>query len=283
MLLALGSALAWGSGDFSGGMGARSLGGSTPGAVRVVLLSHLTSLTVLLVAAGTLGMAAPHGRVLAWGLAAGVAGCLSITAFYIALSRGAMGGAAAISGLLAAALPAAVSAWTEGNPGMMRLAGFGVAGMAIWLIAAGESTQERDLTAMSLAIGAGAGFGLYFIALKMADPSGPVWAMASARLGSISTCALLMLGLRLSGASMPSKVTRATVGWVLMTALLDTSGNMLFVSATRAGRLDVAAVLASMYPAGTILLAAWMLHERPTRRQSYGMAIAAVAVVMITQ
>ena len=282
MLLALGSALAWGGGDFSGGMGVRSLGGSIPGALRVVFLSHLTSLTVLLVAAGTLGMTAPHGTVLAWGLAAGVAGCVSITAFYIALSRGAMGGAAAVSGLLAASLPAAVSAWTEGNPGVVRLAGFGVAGVAIWLIAASNGAEKQDAAAMGLAVGAGAGFGLYFVALKMAGPAGPVWAMASARLGSISTCALLMLGLRLSGASLPSKLTRATVGWVLMTALLDTSGNMLFVSATRAGRLDVAAVLASMYPAGTILLAAWMLHERPTRRQRYGMAIAMVAVVMIT-
>jgi drug/metabolite transporter (DMT)-like permease len=64
--------------------------------------------------------------------------------------------------------------------------------------------------------------------------------------------------------------------------LLDTSGNLLFIAATRAGRLDVAAVLASLYPASTILLAAWMLRERPTRRQGLGMAVAAAAVVMIT-
>jgi drug/metabolite transporter (DMT)-like permease len=57
---------------------------------------------------------------------------------------------------------------------------------------------------------------------------------------------------------------------------------MLFIAATRAGRLDVAAVLASLYPASTILLAAWMLRERPTRRQGFGMVVAAVAVVMIT-
>jgi drug/metabolite transporter (DMT)-like permease len=63
---------------------------------------------------------------------------------------------------------------------------------------------------------------------------------------------------------------------------MDTSGNLLFIAATRAGRLDVAAVLASLYPASTILLAAWTLHERPTRRQGWGMAVAVAAVVMIT-
>jgi drug/metabolite transporter (DMT)-like permease len=64
-------------------------------------------------------------------------------------------------------------------------------------------------------------------------------------------------------------------------ALMDTGGNVMFVAATRLGRLDVAAVLASLYPAGTILLAAWHLHERPTRRQVAGMAAALAAVVMI--
>jgi drug/metabolite transporter (DMT)-like permease len=71
------------------------------------------------------------------------------------------------------------------------------------------------------------------------------------------------------------------LAWVLSTALFDTSGNLLFLAATRAGRLDVAAVLASLYPASTILMAAGMLGERPTRRQGFGMAVAAIAVVMI--
>jgi drug/metabolite transporter (DMT)-like permease len=77
------------------------------------------------------------------------------------------------------------------------------------------------------------------------------------------------------------RLGRRAVGWALGTALLDTSGNLLFLAATRAGRLDVAAVLASLYPASTILLAALALGERPTRRQALGMVTAVVAVVMI--
>ncbi len=290
VLLALAAALMWGGGDFSGGMGVKTVGGSIGGALRVVLLSHLSSFTVLLIVAHLQGSPFPHGAVLAWGVAAGCAGGLSLTAFYIALARGAMGASAAVSGLLAAAIPAGVSIVREGSPGLLRLAGFLIAGGAIWLIAAGDSesggsdgVSGRRL--MGLAVLAGAGFGVYFVALKMAGSVGPIWTMTLSRVGSLSVCSLMLLGVSLrSGEVCEGKVRIpwVAVRWVLMMALLDTSGNLLFVAATRAGRLDVAAVLASLYPASTILLAAWALGERPTGRQGVGMLVAAAAVVMIT-
>ncbi len=220
----------------------------------------------------------PAGHFFVWGVAAGVAGGLSLTAFYVAISRGAMGAAAAVSGLLAAAIPAVVAMAAEGAPGWRKGIGFLVAGLAIWMIAAGPSEDKAAASTMGLAIAAGAGFGFYFVALKFAGGAGPVWPMAMARMGSISTCALILLGLRGAGVV---PITRRVVLWVLSTALFDTSGNLLFVAATRAGRLDVAAVLASLYPASTILLAAWMLKERPTKRQGWGMVVAAGAVVLI--
>jgi drug/metabolite transporter (DMT)-like permease len=128
----------------------------------------------------------------------------------------------------------------------------------------------------------GAGFGIYFVALKGAGAAGVFWPMATARMGSLSVCSLLLALSFGSSEQKDGRLTRAAVGWALGTAMLDTSGNLLFIAATRAGRLDVAAVLASLYPASTILLAAWTLHERPTRRQGLGMAIAAAAVVMIS-
>lgn len=279
--LGLISAVFWGIGDFSGGMGVKSAGGSTGAALRVVLLSHLASFSVLIVLATLFGGPFPQGAPLAWGLAAGIAGGLSLSAFYIALSRGEMGTSAAISGLLAAFLPAVVSAFSEGTPGWRRGIGFMIAGAAIWMIAAGKAEREEASTAW-LAIAAGAGFGLYFICLKHAGAAGWVWPMACARVGSITTCSLLLLGLRSGGRSAQvARVGKQALGWVLGTALFDTSGNLLFVAASRAGRLDVAAVLASLYPASTILLAAWMLKERPTQRQGWGMAVALVAVVLI--
>lgn len=286
-LLALAAAILWGSGDFTGGMGVKRAGGSLGAALRVVLLSHTASFLVLLAIARLRGDAAPHGALLAWGIAAGVSGGLALTAFYIALARGAMGASAAVSGLLAAAIPAALTLWRQGSPGISPLLGFAMAAIAIWLIAASPAQKTTAGSArhtMALAVLAGSGFGFYFIALKMASPAGVIWPMASARIGSLTICSLMLLTLRLrsansAGASL--SLNRAVVVWALATALLDTSGNLLFVAAARAGRLDVAAVLASLYPASTILLAALALGEWPTRRQALGMAAAALAVVLI--
>jgi drug/metabolite transporter (DMT)-like permease len=266
-------------------MGAKYSGGRMGGALRVILLSHAASLTVLAMVAMLRGDAFPHGAPLAWGLTAGVMGGLSLTCFYIALARGAMGASAAVSGLLAAAIPAAVSISSEGSPGLLRIAGFVIAGISIWLIAAGPNPEAVKATTgtMWLSVVAGAGFGIYFVALKGAGAGGIVWPMATARMGSLTVCSLMLLGLGFSGSEQKEgRLTRRAVAWALGTALMDTSGNLLFVAATRVGRLDVASVLASLYPATTILLAAWTLHEKPTRRQGVGMAIAAAAVVMIT-
>ena len=292
-IFALSAAVLWGGGDFSGGMGVKSAGGGLRAALRVVLLSHITSFTVLVAIARLRGDAFPHGALLAWGVAAGVAGGLSLICFYIALSRGAMGASAALSGLLAAAIPATLTLWHEGSPGELTLLGFAVAGTAIWLIAgspadnpldpaAAPAARARGRETLTLAMLAGVGFGFYFVALKMAGPAGIVWPMATARIGSITTCGVIFMAQQLrSEKAAPVAMGRRAVGWALTTALLDTSGNLLFVAATRAGRLDVAAVLASLYPATTILLAALALGERPTQRQALGMAAAVAAVALI--
>ncbi len=288
-LLALSAAAAWGGGDFSGGMGVKTAGGSTRAALRFILLSHFASLSVLVAILWLRHEPLPHGPLMSWGLLAGVAGGISLTAFYLALSRGEMGISAAISGLLAAAIPALVSTVMEGAPGALRLAGFLLALVAIWVIAAGPSPENAGGKAtLGLAVLSGAGFGVYFVALRMDNSLGVVMPMALARVGSLVTCGLMLLVLSLSRTGSqpkPAKTQRMpgiVVVWALSSALLDTTGNMLFVGATLLGRLDVAAVLASLYPAGTILLAAWQLHEKPTRRQVAGMFAALAAVVMIT-
>ncbi|HEX3892530.1 MAG TPA: EamA family transporter [Terracidiphilus sp.] len=284
-LLALAAAVLWGGGDFSGGMAVKSAGGTMASALRVILLSHAASLGILLLLAWWRGDAFPHGAALAWGLSAGAMAGIALACFYVALSRGAMGASAALSGLLAAAIPAAVSAGAEGSPGVLRLVGFLVAGAAIWLIAAGPNPEAKtaERGTVWLATIAGVGFGIYFVALKFAGSAGVIWPLATCRMGSLTVCSLLVVGssLKVRGGER-IRFTRLMVAWAMGAVLLDTTGNLFFISATRVGRLDVAAVLASLYPASTILLAAWMLRERPTMRQGVGMAVAAAAVVMIT-
>jgi uncharacterized membrane protein len=309
-LIALTAAASWGGGDFSGGMGVKAAGGGVSRAIRFVLLAHAVSLAVLVAILWTRHAALPlgypwlpQGVAVGWAIVAGATGALGVVAFYTALSRGGMGASAAVSGLLAAAIPALVSSMMEGAPAGMRLAGFALAGGAIWLIAAGESPENQHPESrreargtMALAIVGGTAFGVYFVALKMANPLGLVMPMAIARASSVMLCSVTLgvMGLVRRGSPVQPRSQKRDLGhplgggwwagwkWALGVALLDTGGNMLFMAATQLGRLDVASVLASLYPAGTILLAAWYLHERPTRRQMMGMVAALVAVVMIT-
>ncbi len=289
--MALASAVIWGGGDFSGGVAVKAASGSMRSAFRVVLLSHTVSLSILLLLSLNWGGTRPSNTDLGWGLIAGLLAALSLTTFYVALSGEAMGAAAALSGLLAAGIPAAVSFVTEGLPGTLRLLGFALAGLAIWLIAAGPEPSDAapgaSRRALTFAIGAGIGFGLYFVAMKMASRGGLLWPMTTVRIGSTTTCAILVLTTlrrpRPDPAPTPFYLPRRAVLWAMGPALLDTGGNLLFMASTRMGRLDIASVLASLYPASTILLAAWLLHERPTRRQGIGMLAAAAAVAMITR
>jgi drug/metabolite transporter (DMT)-like permease len=292
-LFALAAAASWGGGDFSGGMGVKATGGTAAGALRFVIVAHAVSLTVLTVLCVATGSTWPHGPAVGWALAAGAAVGISLTAFYMSLARGAMGVSAALSGVIAAVIPAIVSMCIEGAPGWLRLAGFALALAAIWTITAGDSPENKsgrksgDRSATALAIVGGLGFGFYIVALRMANGLGVMEPIALARAASLVTCLVLLGLVSLRTKSVASQqpapwLSKAALGWAMGVALLDTGGNLLLVAATRTGRLDVAAVLASLYSAGTILLAAWHLHERPTRRQMAGMAAALAAVVMIT-
>jgi len=301
-LFALAAAASWGGGDFSGGMGVKAAGGTAAGALRFVIVAHAVSLAVLTLVCILDGSAWPHGPAMIWALAAGAAVGISLTAFYVSLARGAMGVSAAVSGVLAAAIPAAVSTVLEGAPGMLRLAGFALALAAIWVIAAGNSPENangdksRANHNMGLAIVGGLGFGFYFVALRMANGLGIFEPIALARAASLVMCLVLLAVVSWRGRSSPSLppsenpdvghpvrwLSGTAFGWAMGVALLDTGGNLLLIAATLTGRLDEAAVLSSLYSAVTILLAAWRLHERPTKRQWAGMVAALAAVVMIT-
>ncbi len=156
-------------------------------------------------------------------------------------------------------LPVLVGISTEGLPDRIQLAGFGLALVSIWLIARpdGEIDTHRGL---GLAVLAGVMFGLFLIAGKQAGHGGVFWPLVAARAASTVLMALIVaFSARdtrpLSGALMP----------ILLSGLGDSMGNALFIAASRHGRLDVAAVLSSLYPASTVILARVLLKERSSR------------------
>ena len=302
ILLGLLAAAFWGGGDFAGSMAVKRSGGTVRASLQVVVGGHLLSLLALLLLAPHLDGPLRMGMPLLWSMLGGLISGVALVAFYLALADGHMGSAAAVSGLLCAAIPAVVSAWTEGSPGWGKFLGFALAGVAIWLVAgSGHPGERASRRALWLSTFGGVGFGIYFVALKVGGTLGVLWPTAAARVGSLSVCSLLLLvsllrkpgqqevaastELRPTGsAASPAHpwLSRAALIWIAAGGLLDTTGNLSFVAASRAGRLDVAAVLASIYPAGTILLAAAVLHERTSPRQKLGMLLALPAVVLIT-
>lgn len=279
--LALLAAAVWGTSDFCGGLVTRR---ATPALVLIIAhgLGLLALLLVLLVHPSGL----PTGHTVVFGLLAGLAGGVGLLALYKGLSLGSMGLVAALSGVLTAAIPVVVSFFTEARPSLLKLAGFAVAGVAIWLIAYTPGTQPHP-HGLGLAVLAGVCFGFLLIFLHIAGRDNVLWALTFSRVGSVSCAVVLMIltAAKLRSSSAPGssgKFWRSILPLAAVAGILDTTGNLLYTASSLTGRLDVTAVLSSLYPAGTILLAAFLLRERATRSQTVGITLAILAVALIS-
>jgi drug/metabolite transporter (DMT)-like permease len=297
-LLGLLAALTWGAADFAGGLATRRTAPS-----RVVLIAHGFSLILLGAISLQTSVHLPPWAV-AGAVLSGIVGGGALTVFYEALALGAMGLSAALAGLLTAVLPVLLALHTEGAPAPTQIAGFILAALAILLIAyapaaSGSAKHRTSGRALWFATLAGVGFGLQLIWLHSAASAGqastgrsfaPVLrALMLSRLGGAGIALITLISARmrhkarlLPTTAKPAGSYRLPLFAVAVTAgLLDSLGNGLYMLSSLGGRLDVAAVLSSLYPGGTILLAAIFLRERATRLQALGMGIALLAVVLI--
>jgi len=279
-LLGLASAASWGAGDFSGGLAARR----SP-LLGVLALGQATGTVLIAALALVAREAAPPLASLGWALAAGASGAVGLAALYRGLALGRMAVVAPVSAVLCAALPVAWGALTDGVPSAPRLLGFALALGGIFLVArsgdAGGGGADAPGVArqgLLLALVAGAGFGGFLIFMHLGAEGGTFWPLAAAR----ATAFLLVLATALGRAGATEWVpARAALPLVILSGALDAGGNALFVLASQAGRLDVAAVTSSMYPASTVLLAAAVLGERVSRAQGAGIAAVLGAIALI--
>ncbi len=276
--LGLVSASCWGSSDFLGGLGARR----AP-ALLVVASGHLVSLLVLLAVCLGAHVVLPGRHDLIFAAVAGFEGSVALALFYRALAMGAMGLTAALTGLLTALVPVLFSLLHDGLPSLLTAAGLAAGLAAIWLIthapAAEDSEEKRAATppaALLLGALAGTGFGAQLILFKFAAGGNLLWVMTSARGAGVAAMLLVLL------VAPPRAPWRGFWLYGILAGSLDTVGNLFYIQTTRLGRLDAAAVVCSLYPAGTILLAALVLREQPTARQFAGMALALAAVVLLS-
>ena len=270
--LSLLAAASWGGGDFSGGLATKQAN-----VFRVVAIAHGAGLVAILAMALLTGEPVPPASSLWWGAFAGFIGAFGIAALYRALAVGRMGVVAPVAAVVTGVLPGSIWVLTpEGLPDRLQLGGFALALVSIWLLA-GSNETANSRRGIGLAALAGVMFGLFLIAGKQAGHHGIFWPLVAARVVSTSLMAAVVLFLPRDPRPM------RPVLWVMvLSGLLDSVGNALFIAATRHGRLDVAAVLSSLYPATTVILARFLLKERIAKWQGVGIACALISVALIS-
>lgn len=268
------SAMSWGAGDFAGGLASRKLG-----AYRAVLYADFFGLVLIGIALGLYREAVPPPGVFIYASIGGALGSVGLLLLYYSLARGQMSIAAPVSALSAGLLPVIVGAVTEGIPDWLQLLGFGLALLAIWLISSGQGVHVERLADLRLPILAGLGFGSYFIFIHYAtqETNTIFWTMVVSRLAGTVLLLVVVLARRES-----LSVPRDAWTVVFFNAALDVGGNFFYILASQLGRLDVAAVLSSLYPGSTVLLAWLMLKERLSLQQWIGIAAALIAIVLFT-
>ena len=268
------AATLWGGSDFAGGMGARRAS-----ALLLVAAGHLVTLILLLLVCLVAGLPLPASHTLVLGLLAGFEGALSLALFYRALASGAMGATAAVTGVLTAAVPVGFALSTQGLPRATEWAGLAAGAAAIAMTA---WTSEHGTTTRALGMGAlaGVGFGVQLVLLKLAAVGGVVWAMTTARAGGLVGVGLALALSAKAGARLPESGF-----WRMGTlaGVLDATGNGAYMLAVGMGRMEVGAMVASLYPAVTIVLAAGLLKEHLSRRQRVGVGLALAAIALLSR
>ncbi len=265
------SAASWGAGDFFGGLATKKAS-----AYSVVIASQCVGFVLLITLAFIFREPFPTWGEIGWGALAGLLGTLGLVTLYYCLSRGRMGIAAPVSAVITAGLPVVVGAFVEGLPGWLQLVGFALAIGAVWFLSRSEESAFRwhDI---GLPLLAGVGFGLFLVVMGQVSDTAVFWPLVAARFASITALSIGVAVRR--GQHFPP---RETLPVVVLSGILDSGGNGFFIVAAQVGRLDVASIMSSLYPASTVALAWLVLKERITRMQLVGIVAALIAIVLIT-
>lgn len=270
VLLALAGAAFYGLSDFIGGLVSRR---TSPWSVALV--ASLAGGVIVLVAAAVLG-GDPTAADLWWGVLAGVGNGFGTAFLYRGLSAGRMGVVAPISGVGAAVVPVLAGLASGERPSTVVWVGILAALPGIWLVSQQPGGTPAGTGGVLDGVLAGLGFGSLFAALGQIPDTAGLLPLGVNQL--VAAVAIVVLATALRTAWLPRD--RASVAGVLCGAL-GVAATGAFLVATQKGDLTVAAVLASLYPAFTILLAASVLHERVHRSQGIGLVLCGLAVAMV--
>jgi len=272
ILLGLVSAASWGAADFSGGVATKRTNVYT-----VIIFSQLVGSVFLIGLSVLLSAHIPAPDDIKLGSIAGISGAIGLIFLYRGLAGGRMAVVAPIAALVTAIIPVFFGIINEGLPSVIQLLGFILALTGVWLISQTGSRSKINVREITYPLIAGFFFGLFFILIDQLSGNAILWPLAAARIGSVIVMIVIALTMRVR--ELPA-VSQFPI--IALAGLLDVGGNVFFALATTIGRLDIAAVLASLYPVSTVLLAYTILKERLTIWQWFGICLALVAVVLIS-
>jgi uncharacterized membrane protein len=270
-LLALLSSVTWGTSDFLGGLTSRRLP-----VAAVYGLSQAAGLVALAIAVTVTGGWAWDGGAWGWSVVSGLLGLVAMLAFYSALSAGPMGIVAPLVAL-STAVPVVVGIVRGDSPAIWQVFGIVVAVAGIVLASGPEVTSARSSRPLMLAGVAALGFGAMYVTMAEGSAHDPLLTMTGMRLTVVVVLGAVAVGRRsIGGAVRRDALPLVTIG------VLDAGANLSYGVATTLGLLSTTAVLASLYPVVTAVLAAVFLHERLRRVQYAGVAAVVAGVVLIS-
>jgi drug/metabolite transporter (DMT)-like permease len=275
VVLGLSSSLFWGLGDFLGGLQSRRVR-----VLAVLLVSQASGLTAIAIG---IAIARPDAPPLAdlWpAAAAGLAGAIALSAFYRALAIGTMSIVAPISAT-GAAVPVIVGIAGGDRPAALQLAG--IVAAVVGVVLASRELEEPhpeghvpERTSIALALVAALGFGTFFVGMDAGADASVPWALLANRVASVSAVLLVVGTARIPLPGSPRRLAP-----LVLVGLLDAGANGLYAWGSTEGLVSVVAVLGSLYPVATVLLARLVLGERVRRVQEVGIVAALAGVVLI--
>jgi len=276
-LLALVSAVGYGISDFSGGLASRR----AP-AIAIVLVSNSLTLVIALLTVALLPGSAYHLGDVTWGIAAGTVGVVGVVLLYRGLAIGPMSVVAPLTAVLSAIVPVVVGVIRGERPGALALGGVALALPAMVLV--GRESDARvgasvSRAALLSALAAGVSFGGFYVLLAQTGSDGGAWPLVGQRAASVAI--LLVFTAVAVRRGTPALPRGRGLALAVTAGITDFVANLAYVLATHRGLLALVAVLSSLYPATTVLLARAIVGERLARGQMGGLLLAVAAVALI--
>jgi drug/metabolite transporter (DMT)-like permease len=274
VVLGLLAAIAYGVGDFVGAVASRK-----HRAITVLLHSYPVG-AVLMIALLPAFPGHLDGRVVLFGILGGLSGLIGVAVMYSLMVVAPMNIVSPVTAVLAAIVPIVVGVLVGDRPAVLAWVGVALGIAAVLLVS--RTTDEHPhgrigARVLLLSLVAGLGFGFYFVFLARAGDHAGLWPLVVSRVAS--AVAIVPIALR---ARAVKRIRGRMLAVTILAGVLDASANMFFLLATHTGLLSLAAVLTSLYPAVTVLLAVGLLHEHTSRVQRIGLAFAGAAIVLIT-